>query len=94
MIPSQAGLTQDRNLNSGGAIAFDLEADPKSLDRWGRPTRLTFTINSNIFSGIYYDPQASGTVQIRYGKNSASVLFQGLIFASGITNPLRNSNLY
>lgn len=85
---------QDRNINSSGAIAFDLEADPKSLDRWGRPTRLTFSINSNIFSGIYYDPQASGTVQIRYGKNSASVLFQGLIFASGITNPLRNSNLY
>jgi hypothetical protein len=86
---------QDRNLNSGGVIAFDLEADPQYHDRWGRPTRLNLTTNSNIFSGIYYDPQViSGTVQIRYGKNSASVLFQGLIFASGITNPLRNQNLY
>ncbi len=82
---------QDRNINSQGQIALDLIADPQSLDRFGRPTRLTFTDNSNIFAGIYADPYASGTVVIHYSKNNtAGVVFNGQVYASGITNPLRN----
>ena len=81
---------QDKNINSGGAIAFDLKADPQSFDRFGRPTSLTFTINSNIYSGIFYNAIASGTVTIRYFKSTSSVLFDGLVFTNGISNPLRN----
>ena len=42
--PTTGGAySQDKNVNSTGAIAFDLMADPQSFDRQGRPTRLTFT---------------------------------------------------
>lgn len=84
---------QDKSLNSTGAIAFDLMADPQSFDRQGRPTRLTFTTNSNIFSGVDYCPQGSGTVRIRYFKDTAAVFFDGLLFTNGITNPLRNQDV-
>jgi hypothetical protein len=84
---------QDRNINSSGAIAFDLVADPMSLDRRGRPTRLTFTGDPNIYSGVDYANTSNGTVTIRYFKDTAAVFFKGTVYTNGITNPLRNMDL-
>lgn len=84
---------QDRNINSSGQVGFDLTFDPQSLDRFGRPTRGTFTQDPNIYSGVYFVDTASGTVTIRYAKGAATVTFQGLVYNSGITDPLRNMDL-
>jgi hypothetical protein len=84
---------QDRNINSSGQVGFDLTFDPQSLDRFGRPTRGTFTQDPNIYSGVYFVDTASGTVTIRYAKRAATVTFQGLMYTNGITDPLRNMDL-
>jgi hypothetical protein len=84
---------QDRNINSGGAVAFDLTIDPTSLDRFGRPTRATFVNDPNIYSGVDYVDAASGSVTIRYTGTAATVVLNGLLYSSGITSPLRNMDL-
>ena len=76
-----------------GAVGFDLTFDPQSLDRFGRPTRGTFTQDPNIYSGVDFVDTASGTVTIHYTKGAATVTFQGLLYVSGITDPLRNMDL-
>jgi hypothetical protein len=84
---------QDRNINSAGALGLDLRFDPASLDSRGRPTRGTFTADPSIYSGLDYAFTASGTVTIKYGKGAATVRFQGLLYNSGVTDPLRNMDL-
>ncbi len=84
----------DKNNNSGGVVGLDLLADPTSFDSKGRPTRLTFTSDPSVYSGIFYVSQSSGTVNIRYGKNTASTTFNGRIYTSGLTSPFENTDLY
>lgn len=84
---------QDRNINSAGALGLDLTFDSSSLDSRGRPTRGTFTADPNIYSGLDYAFSANGTATIKYGRGTATVRFQGLLYNSGITDPLRNMDL-
>ena len=84
----------DKNNNSGGVVGLDLVADPTSFDAKGRPTRLTFTADPNIYGGIFYVDSALGTVHITYGKNTATSVFDGRIYTSGLTSPFQNTSLY
>ena len=84
----------DKNNNSGGVFGLDLVADPTSFDAKGRPTRLTFTADPNVYGGIFFVDSAAGTVHITYGKNSSTAVFDGRIYTSGLTSPFQNSGLY
>jgi len=101
---SGAAVLNDKSTNSGGVIGLDLVADRQSLDRLGRPGKLTITSDPNIYGGIYFVSTTSGTATIHYrsynvgpygyGRGVATVSIQGLIYTSGLTNPLRNTDLY
>ena len=65
-----------------------------ATDAKGRPTRLTFTADQNVYGGIFFVDAAAGTVHITYGKNSATAVFNGRIYVSGLTNPFQNVDLY
>jgi hypothetical protein len=82
----------DKNNNSGGVVGFDLLAT--QFDAQGRPTQLTFTADPNVYGGIFYSDSAEGTVSITYGKNSATTVFNGRIYTSGLTSPFQNTDLY
>ena len=84
----------DKNNNSGGVVGLDLLADPTSFDAKGRPTRLTFTADQNVYGGIFFVASANGTVHITYGKDSATTVFNGRIYTSGLTSPFQNVDLY
>ncbi len=86
-------VLEDKNNNSSGIVAFDVVADPSSLDHAGRPTRLTFTGDPNIYSGIFFINTSSGTVRVSYHNGVARAVFQGSVYTSGLTSPLRNSDL-
>jgi hypothetical protein len=88
-----AAYMQDKNINSGGALGLDLTIDPTSLDRRGRPTRATFASDPNIYSGVDYFDSSTGTVRIGYHGGAATVIFDGLLYTSQITNPIRNQDL-
>jgi hypothetical protein len=76
-------------------VGFQLQGTtPQSYDKVGRPTKLTFTADPAINSGIFFENTASGTVSIHYSKNSATARFNGLVYTTGLTNPLTNSELY
>lgn len=95
-VPPVTGFAflDDKNNNSGGVVGLDLLADPTSFDAKGRPTRLTFTSDPNVYGGIFFVSQSSGTVTIAYHKNSASAFFNGRIYTSGLTSPFENVDLY
>jgi hypothetical protein len=85
---------QDKSTNSGGEVAFQLQGGtPQAFDRAGRPTRFTFSTDPAISAGTFFSDTASGTVQIRYSKGSATAVFNGLVYTTGLTNPLTNSDL-
>jgi hypothetical protein len=86
---------EDKNNNSSGQIGLRLEGvTPQTFDKAGRPTQMTFTNDPNIYSGIYFANTAAGTVTIRYSKGSATAIFDGLVFTSGLFSPVANSDLY
>ena len=95
-VPPVTGFAflDDKNNNSGGVVGLDLVADPTSFDAKGRPTRLTFTADPNVYGGIFFADAAYGVVSITYGKNSATALFNGRIYTSGLTSPFENVDLY
>jgi hypothetical protein len=84
---------QDKNLAGATAIGFDINFDPNSLDSRGRPTLGAWSTDPNVYSGPDFVAQGSGTVLIRYVKNSAYVVFQGTLFTNGLTNPLGNVDI-
>jgi len=86
---------QDKSTNSGGEVAFVLQGTaPQTYDKRGRPTSMTFSADPNINSGIFFSDTASGTLQIHYSKGSATAIFNGLVYTTGLTSPLANSALY
>jgi hypothetical protein len=106
ILPSGAAVLNDKNNNGAGILGLDVQVDPTSYDRAGRPTRLTFDSDPNIYSGGFFVSQSTGTVQIHYqpgrvsgrfpgatGQGVATVYFSGLVYTSGLTNPIRNSDL-
>jgi len=89
----------DRNAsNSGNILVLDpVNAGP--LDRFGRPTKMTWTVNSSS-SGNLQEATGSGTLKVQYkpgGKTTARVLdtgrslltFKGQIYTSNLSNLLR-----
>lgn len=84
----------DKNNNSGGTVGLDLAADPTSYDRQGRPTRVFFTSDPNIYSGIFYVSQSSGVATIKYGRGTATTTFRGRLYTAGLTSPFQNIDLY
>jgi hypothetical protein len=95
-VPPVTGFTflDDKNNNSGGVVGLDLLADPTSFDSKGRPTRLTFTADPNVYGGIFFVDSAVGVVNITYHKNTAQAVFDGRIYTSGLTSPFQNVDLY
>jgi hypothetical protein len=93
-VPPVTGFAflDDKNNNSGGVVGLDLVAT--AFDAKGRPTQLTFTADPNVYGGIFFVDSAFGTVNITYGKNSATSVFNGRIYTSGLTNPFENVDLY
>ncbi|WP_435018169.1 hypothetical protein TA3x_000115 [Tundrisphaera sp. TA3] len=89
----------DKNVaNSGNLLLLDLQGDPSSLDRAGRPTRLTWTVDGSS-GGTFSGATGEGTLEIRYRtgvKNLArsrsggvNVIFRGRIETNGgVTNIL------
>jgi hypothetical protein len=95
-VPPVTGFAflDDKNNNSGAVVGLDLVADSTSFDAKGRPTRLTFTADQNVYGGIFFVDSAVGTVHITYGKNSATAKFNGRIYTSGLTSAFENVDLY
>jgi hypothetical protein len=88
-------VLEDKNTNSSGIIGAQLKGvTPQTFDRLGRPTKFTFTQDPNIYSGIFFVDTSVGTVNIKYSKGSATVVFDGLVYTTGLTSPLTNSDLY
>jgi hypothetical protein len=98
---------QDRSINNGGLLGFNLNGDPQLLDKHGLPTNLTYTIDINVVSGTFADASGQGTLQIRYtpqkrhfkgqrggpGDGTAFVKIQGLLLTQGTTNATRNADI-
>jgi hypothetical protein len=88
-------IMQDKNTNSQGILALPMTGlTPQTYDKQGRPTDFTFSTDPNIYSGIFFVNTSAGTVHITYSKGSAKVTFKGLVYTTGLTNPLTNSDLY
>jgi len=88
-------VLNDKNINSGGIQGFILTGSRADIDAQGRPTRLTFQGDPNIYSGVFNVEAAEGTTSITYGpKNSVRVTFQGKVYTTGLTSPLVNQDLY
>src|SRR5262245_41976503 len=51
--------------NSGNLLVLDLVGDTQSLDRAGRPTRFTWTVDGSS-GGTFAGADGQGTVKIRY----------------------------
>lgn len=93
--PTGFAFLDDKNNNSGATVGLDLSADPTSYDKLGRPTRLFFTSDPNIYSGIFYVSQSSGTVTLKYGPgNNATAKFDGRLYTTGLTSPFQNIDIY
>ena len=95
-IPPVTGFAflDDKNNNAGATLGLDLSADPTSFDKRGRPTRLFFTSDPNVYSGTFYSTQSSGVVTIKYGRNTASATFNGRLYTTGLTSQFQNADLY
>ena len=88
-----AAVLQDKNINNSALVGLDLTADSSSLDRFGRPTAFTFVSDPNVYGGPFFVTTSSGTGTVHYRGNHTFVAFSGLVYTSGLTNPLRNSYL-
>jgi hypothetical protein len=99
---STTGLASlaDKNVSdTGNILILDLVANPESVDRRGRPTEFTWTVNA-ASGGAYALATGQGTLQVRYfpgGRlparareaGTAGLVFKGQIYTTGITNLLR-----
>ena len=92
--PSGVAVLEDKNGNSSGILGFDLTAVPNAVDRLGRPTRFTYIQDPNIYSGIDFVNSSVGTLEITYSKGSATAIFNAKVYTSGLTSPIKNSDLY
>ncbi len=88
-------VMNDKSTNSGGILGLVLTGNRESVDSRGRPTELTFISDPNIYSGAFSVDGSQGTVTLTYGaRGSVKAVFKGLLYTSGLTNPLVNSGLY
>jgi hypothetical protein len=97
----------DRNTSTDTAFAFTLTGSTADLDRAGRPTRFTWTVNPDASGGLFAGATGSGTVTVRYlpggrarggvaSEGRAFVLLTGNVYTTGITSvvggPLASNN--
>lgn len=88
-------ILNDKNTNSSAVQGLILTGSRADVDAQGRPTKLTFQADPNIYAGIFYVDAAQGTVNITYGaRNAIHVTFEGRVYTSGLTSPLVNQDLY
>jgi hypothetical protein len=97
--PSQAiALLIPKNItNSGNQLSVEMEAVPGSVDRFGRPTLWTWTVDSGS-GGTFDGAVGSGTAQVIYmnkrirngwPSGNFNILFKGNVGTTGIGNLLR-----
>jgi hypothetical protein len=97
--PPTGALTMfDRNASNGSQLGLELTGSRQDVDRFGRPTRFTFTIDHTVSGGVFTQASGSGTLQIRYlasgrGIGTAQVLARGSVYTLGTTNVLANSDI-
>ena len=78
----------DRSTQSGVVILANLTGSPTAVDKLGRPTHFDLTLNGGGGSGgIYASSVGSGTLDIAYHGNKATITVHASIFISGIGNP-------
>jgi hypothetical protein len=90
-------VLNDKSTGTSGILGLVLTGSRSDLDAQGRPTRMTFTADPNIYSGAFAVSAAEGTVTIRYGHGSSqptAVIFDGRVYTTGLTNPLVNTDMY
>lgn len=98
-ITGTAALIVKNVTDSGNLLILDLEADPQSLDRAGRPTRFNWTVNDGS-GGTFAGATGQGTAEVRYrpggklpsrawGAGTAGVVFRGQIATDPAMNILR-----
>jgi hypothetical protein len=99
-LPSQPGgpifggaYIQDKNLVGSTLMGLDVNFDPASVDAQGRPTRGAWSVDPNVYSGIDFIAQGTGTVTIRYTRNKLTIVFTGNVYTNGITGPLANTDI-
>lgn len=103
-IAGQAVMVVKNVSNTGDELVVDLVAVPGAVDRHGRPTQFTWTMNPSS-GGSFSGGDGSGTVQLIYtpGKfpgqqnvrraisgGHVGVIFRGTIGVTNLTNTLRN----
>lgn len=87
--------------DTGNQLGADFQAIPGAVDRAGRPTQFTWTVNSNV-GGTFSGAEGSGTMQVVYfpsrrvprGATAAGrlgVIFRGSIGTNNISDITRNS---
>lgn len=87
--------------NTGNQLGADFQAVPGAVDRAGRPTQFTWTVNANS-GGSFSGAQGSGTLQLIYypgrkiprGATAAGrigVIFRGSIGTTNINEITRNA---
>ena len=91
---SGESVLQDKNTSSQAILHVTLVGNRADVDSRGRPTRLTFSVDPTAGSGIFVNGRGEGTVEIRYGRNVATVVFAGRVIPDRLANPLANSDLY
>ena len=78
----------DRSTQSGTVILANLTGSPTDEDKLGRPTHFNLTLNGGGGSGgIYASSVGTGTLDIAYHGNKATITIHASIFVSGIGNP-------
>jgi hypothetical protein len=90
-------VLNDKSTNSSGILGLVLVGNRSEVDQFGRPTKMTFTADPNIYSGAMAVAAAEGTVTIHYGNGpnqQTVVTFSGRVYTSGLTSPLVNTDLY
>jgi hypothetical protein len=95
-----AAVSFDRNINANSSLGIDLSGSPTDVDRFGRPTKFTWTIDDNTSAGVYVEAVGQGTVNIRYmpsgettpgllSQGQAIVTIRGQLYSVGVANILR-----
>lgn len=99
----------DKNFNSAGYLAIDLQGDRTNLDSAGRPTQVSFSFfpfggSGSFTAGIFSLASGTGTVSIQYhpsgttrpgvtSQGTATVVFRGTVFTPQTVFPLANQGL-
>lgn len=88
-------VLNDKNANTGAVLGLTLVGNTTDVDSRGRPIHMTFTSDPSIYGGTFFASASQGTVDIKYGpNNTARAVFNGLVYTTGLTNPLTNLDLY